>query len=134
MFDAISTAGTGLNSYHTWLDVIANNVANMNDTAPTSGTVFATHYAQAAEVPGAGGIGAGVQITAITESSPQGELVQDASNPMADSQGYVRRTDVDLSQQMGDMIIAQRAYQANASVVDRAKDTYEAAMSIGKGV
>jgi flagellar basal-body rod protein FlgC len=34
---------------------------------------------------------------------------------------------------MGDMIIAQRAYQANASVVDRAKETYEAAMNIGKG-
>jgi flagellar basal-body rod protein FlgC len=133
MFDAISTAGTGLTSYHTWLDVIANNVANMNDTAPTSGTVFATHYAQAAEVPGAGGIGQGVQITSVKETSTQGELVQDPTNPIADAQGYVRRTDVDLSEQMGDMIIAQRAYQANANVIDRAKDTYEAALNIGKG-
>jgi flagellar basal-body rod protein FlgC len=133
MFDAISTAGTGLSSYHTWLDVISNNVANMNDTAPTSGTVFATHYAQAGEIPGSGGIGQGVQITSVRETSTQGEMVQDPNNPIADSQGYIRRTDVDLSQQMGDMIIAQRAYQANASVVDRAKETYEAAMNIGKG-
>jgi flagellar basal-body rod protein FlgC len=35
---------------------------------------------------------------------------------------------------MGDMIVAQRAYQANANVVDRAKATYEAAINIGKGV
>ena len=134
MFDAISTAGTGLNTYHTWLDVIANNVANMNDTAPTSGKVFTTHYAQAASIAGSGGIGEGVQIASVTESSGNGILVQDALNPMADSQGYIRMTDVNLSEQMGDMIVAQRAYQANANVVDRAKATYEAALQIGKGV
>lgn len=133
MFDAISTAGTGLTSYHTWLDVIANNIANMNDTAPTSGKVFATHYTQAAEVPGSGGIGQGVQISSITESSTNGVLTPDPTNPLADAQGYVRHTDVNLSDQMGDMIIAQRAYQANANVVDRAKATYEAALNIGKG-
>src|SRR5581483_5824320 len=81
MFDAISTAGTGLNTYHTWLDVIANNVANMNDTAPTSGNVFTTHYAQAASIAGSGGIGEGVQIASVTESSGNGILVQDALNP-----------------------------------------------------
>jgi flagellar basal-body rod protein FlgC len=134
MFDAISTAGTGLNSYHTWLDVIANNVANMNDTAPTSGKVFTTHYAQATEIPGNGGIGQGVQISNVTEASGNGILVQDALNPMADANGYIRSTDVNLAEQMGDMIVAQRAYQANASVVDRAKATYEAALQIGKGV
>ncbi len=135
MFDAIGTAGSGLSSYHTWLDVIANNIANMNDTAPTSGKVFATHYAQAAEVPGGpDGIGQGVQIASVTESSTNGVLTQDPSNPMADAQGYIRSTDVNLSEQMGNMIVAERAYQANANVVDRAKATYEAALSIGKGV
>ena len=134
MFDAISTAGTGLNSYHTWLDVIANNVANMNDTAPTSGKVFTTHYAQATAIPGSGAIGQGVEISSVTEASGNGVLVQDALNPMADANGYIRSTDVNLAEQMGDMIVAQRAYQANANVVDRAKATYEAALQIGKGV
>ena len=32
------------------------------------------------------------------------------------------------------MIAAQRAFQANADVVDRAKDVYEAAIQIGKGI
>jgi flagellar basal body rod protein FlgC len=30
--------------------------------------------------------------------------------------------------------MAQRAFQANANVVDRAKDVYEAAIAIGKGI
>jgi flagellar basal-body rod protein FlgC len=134
MFDAIGTAGSALSSYHTWLDVIADNIANENDTAPTSGKVFATHYAQAAEIPaGPDGVGQGVQISSIRESSTNGILVQAPDDPMADKQGYVRSTDVNLSEQMGDMIVAQRAYQANANVVDRAKATYEAAINIGKG-
>ena len=134
MFDAINTAGTGLSSYHTWLDVISNNIANMNDTAPTSGKVFATHYAQAAELPGGSdGVGDGVQIVAVTQGDTNGTLVQSPNDPMADAQGYVRSTDVNLSEQMGDMIVAERAYQANANVIDRAKATYEAAINIGKG-
>ena len=38
------------------------------------------------------------------------------------------------TQQMGDLIMAQRAYQANATVVDRSKDLYEAGIAIGKGL
>ncbi|GAB3861262.1 flagellar basal body rod protein FlgC [Dactylosporangium cerinum] len=41
--------------------------------------------------------------------------------------------DVDLGSQMTQMIMAQRGYQANLTVVDRAKDAYQAAIQIGKG-
>jgi flagellar basal-body rod protein FlgC len=41
--------------------------------------------------------------------------------------------DIDLGEQMSDLILAQRGYEANASVVDRAKATYEAALQIGRG-
>ncbi len=53
-------------------------------------------------------------------------------NPLADSQGYVRRPDIDLGGQMAQMMMAQRAYQANLAVVDRAKDSYTAAINLGK--
>jgi flagellar basal-body rod protein FlgC len=130
MFDAISTSATGLQSYHTWLDVIADNVANVNDTTSPSGNVFRTHYVQVAENNGEDG----VHVASVSNETNNGELEQDPTNPLADSQGYVRRADVNLSEQMGDMIMAQRAFQANASMIDRAKDAYQAALNIGKGV
>jgi flagellar basal-body rod protein FlgC len=43
----------------------------------------------------------------------------------------VRYPDIDLAQQMGDLIMAQRGYQANAAVVDRAKEIYQAGIQIG---
>lgn len=134
MFDAIGTAGTGLQTYHTWLDALADNVANINDTSAVNGKVFSTEYVQiSALAGGADGTGQGVGVAAIRRGG-NGVVQQDPSNPLADAQGYVRRSDVDLSQQMGDLIMAQRAFQANATTVDRAKDVYEAAIAIGKGM
>lgn len=130
MFDAIGTAGTGLQTYHTWLDVIANNIANVNDTSAPSGKVFQEHFVQAKEI----GSGQGVTVGTVTQQAGNGDLVSDPTNPLADGNGFVRRSDVNLSEQMGDMIAAQRAFQANASVVERAKDVYEAAIGIGKGI
>jgi flagellar basal-body rod protein FlgC len=134
MFDAISTAGTGLQTYHTWLDSIADNIANVNDVSPTSGTAFQQQYVQTTALQGSNGIGNGVAVTSLSSETGPGVMVQDPSNPLADAQGYVLHSNVDLSQQMGNMIMAQRAFQANASVVTDAKDTYQSAINIGKGM
>jgi flagellar basal-body rod protein FlgC len=134
MFDAISIAGTGLQSYHTWLDAIANNVANINDVAPTSGQAFQAQYVQTTELQGPNGLGEGVAVTALPESTDKGIEVQDPGNPLADRAGYVLHPNTNLAQQMGDMIMAQRAFQANAEVVTNAKQTYESAITIGKGM
>lgn len=134
MYEAIGTAGTGLQTYHTWLDVIANNIANVNDTTSPNGQVFEQQFLQSKELTGDGPIGEGVTSIAVTQTGENGQLVSDPDNPLADATGYVRRADVNLNEQMGDMIAAQRAFQANADVIDRAKDVYEAAINIGKGM
>jgi flagellar basal-body rod protein FlgC len=130
VFDAIGTSATALQTYRSWLDVIADNVANVNDTTTTNGQAFRTQYVQVAENSDADG----VHVAAVTRQPENGVVQQDPSNPIADSQGNVRHADVDLSEQMGDMIMAQRAFQANAAMIDRAKDAYEAAMNLGKNV
>jgi flagellar basal-body rod protein FlgC len=133
IFSAISTSGTGLSTFRTWIDVIANNMANINTIKPTSGAAFQAQYVQAQEKPGgADGVGAGVSISALPLSSAQGRLTYQPTNPLADAKGYVRLPDIDLGEQMGNLIMAQRAFQANAAVVDRARETYLDAINIGK--
>jgi flagellar basal-body rod protein FlgC len=133
LFDAISTTGTGMKTYQTWLDAIANNIANINTVKPTSGAAFQATYVEAsANGAGSEGVGTGVHVQAIPEGSAEGRLVYAPNNPQADKDGYVRMPDIDLGEQMGDMIMAQRALQANAAVVDRAKQSYQAAIDIGR--
>ncbi len=64
--------------------------------------------------------------------SAEGRLAYDPNNPLADEDGMVRMPDIDLGQQMSSLIMAQRAYQANAAVVDRARESYLAALQIGR--
>ena len=68
----------------------------------------------------------------VAFGSAEGILTYDPENPLADNKGYVRRPDIDLGSQMAQMMMAQRAYQANLAVVDRAKDSYSAAINLGK--
>jgi flagellar basal-body rod protein FlgC len=132
LFSAIGIAGTGVTVYRKWLDAVSDNIANMNDAAPTSGPAFQARYINAQAVNYGSGEG-GVQVAGATlGGSPQGRLVYEPANPLADADGYVRYPDIDLSEQMGQMIIAQRGYQANLAVVDRARDAYQAALQLGR--
>ena len=58
--------------------------------------------------------------------------MHEPDHPLADEDGYVRYPDIDLASQMGQLIMAQRGYESNAAVVDRAKAMYEAGLQIGK--
>jgi len=127
-FDAIGIAGTGLTLHRKWLDAISDNMANINTAKPTDGAAFQARYIVAQEGEGV----SGVYVAGAAYGSAEGRMVYEPDNPIADAKGYVRYPDIDLSSQMGALIMAQRGYQANAGVVDRAKETYQAALQIGR--
>jgi flagellar basal-body rod protein FlgC len=127
-FDAIGIAGSGLTVHRKWLDAVSDNIANVNTAKSTDGAAFQARYVIAQE--GEGTTGAFVSGTAY--GSEAGRMVHEPDHPLADAEGYVRYPDIDLGAQMGQLIMAQRGYQANAAVVDRAKETYQAALQIGR--
>ncbi|WIE80691.1 flagellar basal body rod C-terminal domain-containing protein [Curtobacterium sp. MCSS17_016] len=127
-FDAIGIASTGLTVHRKWLDAVSDNIANANTVTSMDDTAFQARYVEVQE--GAGVSGAYVKGAAF--GSAAGRVTYDPDNPLANEEGYVRMPDIDLGTQMADLIMAQRGYQANAAVVDRAKTAYEAALQIGK--
>jgi flagellar basal-body rod protein FlgC len=127
-FNAIGIASTGVTVHRKWLDAISDNIANIDNVSRTSENAFQAKYVIAQEAQD----GNGTQVAGIALGSAEGNLVYEPTNPLADAQGYVRYPDIDLGSQMAQMIMAQRAYQANLSVVDRARDSYTAAINLGK--
>ena len=128
IFNAIGVAGTGVTVYRKWLDAVSDNIANMDNVSRTSEKAFQARYVIAQQAAD----GNGAQVGGVALGSAQGVLTHDPDHPLADAQGYVRRPDIDLGSQMAQMMMAQRAYQANLAVVDRAKDSYAAAINLGK--
>ncbi|WP_166878876.1 MULTISPECIES: flagellar basal body rod C-terminal domain-containing protein [unclassified Salinibacterium] len=128
MFDAIGIAGTSLTVHRKWLDAVSDNLANVNTVTGTDGEAFRARYVLAQEGEGT----SGVYVAGAAYGDAEGRMVHEPEHPLADENGYVRYPDIDLASQMGQLIMAQRGYQANAAVVDRAKETYQAALQIGR--
>ncbi|KUL25986.1 flagellar basal body rod protein FlgC [Actinoplanes awajinensis] len=128
IFNAIGVAGTGVTVYRKWLDAVSDNIANMNNTSRTSENAFQARFVQARSAQD----GNGAEVAGVSFGSAEGVLAYEPDNPLADAQGYVRRPDIDMGSQMAQMMMAQRSYQANLSVVDRARDAYAAAINLGK--
>ncbi|WP_149203361.1 flagellar basal body rod protein FlgC [Actinotalea subterranea] len=130
IFGAIGVAGSGMTVYRTWLDAISDNLSNMSTVKSTDEDAFQARYviAQARDYGGQGG----AEVAGVEFGSAEGRLVYEPDHPLADADGYVKYPDIDMSSQMTQLIMAQRGYQANAAVVDRAKETYQAALQIGR--
>lgn len=129
VFGAIGIASTGLTVHRKWLDAVSDNLANVSTVRGTDEAAFQARYVVAREMTSGDG---GAQVAGIALGSAEGRLTYEPDHPLADAQGYVRYPDIDLSSQMTQLIMAQRGYQANAAVVERAKETYTAALQIGR--
>jgi len=128
IFNASGVAGSGVTVYRKWLDAVSDNIANLNTVKGMDEDAFRARYVIAQEAAD----GNGVQVGGAVFGNAEGRVVYEPGNPLADEEGYVRYPDIDLASQMGQLIMAQRGYQANLTVVDRAKDAYEAALQLGR--
>lgn len=129
-FEAIGIASTGMTVHRKWLDAVSDNLANINNVSATNEAAYQQKFV-VAEAMDYGRTG-GVQVGGVELGDPEGRIVYEPDHPLADENGNVRYPDVDMSSQMTQLIMAQRGYQASAAVVDRAKETYTAALQIGK--
>jgi flagellar basal-body rod protein FlgC len=126
-FDSLRIAASGLGMHQTWLDALAHNIANVNTVRPSDQQAF-----QAQLVVAEARQDGGVRVREIALSSAEGRMTYQPDHPLADAQGYVRLPDVDMGDQMSELIMAQRGFQASAQVTKVAQDTYSTAIGIGQ--
>ena len=131
LFSALGTAGSGLTVYRKWLDAVSDNISNINTTSRTNEAAFQERFINAQAVDYGSGSG-GVRVAGTEFGSAEGRLVFEPDNPLADKDGYVKYPDIDLGEQMTQLLMAQRGYQANLAVVERATSTYQAALQLGR--
>jgi flagellar basal-body rod protein FlgC len=133
MFGSLQVSASGMNVYQTWIDAISDNIANVNTVRSTDQEAFRSRMVVAQSVGGEGGeVGSGARVAGIRLGDAEGVLRYDPSNALADENGLVRAPSVDLVDQMSHLIVAQRSYQANVSVFERARDAYQRALEIGR--
>lgn len=75
-------------------------------------------------------LGAGVESVEVREEPTEPRLVYDPAHPDARDDGYVVYPDVNVMTEMVDMITASRAYEANVTAMNAAKDMIQRALEI----
>ena len=128
IFQSIGAAQSGVAVYRKWMDAISDNIANLHTVRATGENAYQAAYILAAPMEGGG-----AQVTGTALGSAEGRMVYEPDHPLADAQGYVRYPDIDLGDQMGQLIMAQRGYQANLSSAERAREAYSSALQLGRG-
>ena len=142
MFRAIDTSASGLTAERLRMDVISNNIANVNTTRTEDGGPFRRQLPvfqsrkplgrwPFLDMKAPHQIGTGVRVAAILEDQAPFKLEYDPSHPDADADGYVRHPNINIVHEMVDMITATRAYEANVTCINSAKDMINAALNIG---
>ena len=131
-FDAVRIAGSGLYANRKWMDAVSDNIANINTVNAPGEDAFQERMVLAEAVDYGSGQG-GVRVAATPRGSAEGRLVHQPDHPLADDGGYVKYPDIDLGDQMTQLLMAQRGYQANLATIERATNAYQSALQLGKG-
>jgi flagellar basal-body rod protein FlgC len=132
IFSTLNVATSGMGVYKTWLNAVADNVANMDNVSRTSEPAFRERFVTVRPQVGPDNLGDGAEVTGVQFGDPNGIVTYEPNHPLADENGMVRRPAVNLTDQMVYMQLAQRGYQANVRSFESAKEAYESILSIGK--
>ncbi|MEZ7891012.1 MAG: flagellar basal body rod protein FlgC [Candidatus Wallbacteria bacterium] len=138
-FKSIDISSSGLTAERLRMDIISNNIANANVTRTESGgpykrqmPVFAVKSTSAFSLKTLNdSIPAGVTVEGIVEDETGPRMVYDPSHPDADKEGYVAYPNVNSVREMVDMITCSRAYEANVTAMNSAKNMMLKALEIG---
>ena len=143
-FGGLEISASGLTAERLRMDVTAENLANAQTTRGANGQPYRRKEVVLQEAPGSfgaslsaamgagdGGSTGGVQVAGVVEDTATPlKRVYDPGHPDADAQGYVTMPNVDTVTEMVDLISASRAYEANVTAMQAAKQMFSRTLEL----
>jgi flagellar basal-body rod protein FlgC len=117
---SMAIAASALRAQQARMRVIAENLANSDSTSRTPGGDPYRRQVPVFEPTPVDG-GQGVRMARVTADQTEFKTEYAPGHPGANAQGYVRLPNVDPLIEAMDMREAQRAYEANLSVIETAR-------------
>ena len=144
LFGGLEISASGLTAERLRMDVTAENLANAQTTRGADGQPYRRKEVVLQEAPNSfgaslsaamgaqsGGQGGGVQVGGVVQDTATPlKRVYDPGHPDADAQGYVSMPNVDTVTEMVDLIGAQRAYEANVTAMQAAKQMFSKTLEL----
>ena len=135
-FTVLKIGGSALSAQRIRLNVIATNLANIHTTrTPEGGPYRRRDVVFRSQPMGFEGVLRslqGVRVVGVIKDSRPFPVVYNPSHPDADEEGYVRMPNVNMMEEMTNLILAARSYEAAAAVIATARDMALRILEIGR--
>ncbi|HEW92847.1 MAG TPA: flagellar basal body rod protein FlgC [Thermotogaceae bacterium] len=136
VFKIMNISASGMTAQRFRLDIIATNIANAETTRTETGEPYRRKipiFSEYVKMYMGYKEPAGVKVDRVAVDRSPFRLVYDPTHPDADENGYVKMPNVNVLREMVDLINAQRAYEANVTVLNSIKSIASSALQIGAG-
>jgi flagellar basal-body rod protein FlgC len=144
-FDSMNISASGMTAQRANMDAISMNLANVNSVGPDGKAykrkVAVMDYEESPKfVVQCGGVMGDkgsdscgkLKVAGIVDDNSSVIKVFDPTDPRADKNGMVEKSNVNVITEMTSMIAASRAYEANSTSIQTAKKMMNDALGIGK--
>lgn len=132
-FSSMKISATGLSAERLRMDTITSNIANATTTRSADGSgPYVRKIAVFQEALDKNREMAGIKAVKIEDDKSALRRVYDPSHPDADETGYVMMPNVNVLNEMADMMVSTRAYEANIDTFNALKGMFSKALEIGK--
>lgn len=140
---SMKISASGLSAQRTWMNVISANLANVNTTRTESGKPYErqTTIVEAVDADNHfdrvldGVVQEELQAVRVAGIVPDGrefKQVYDPGHPDANHKGVVSMPNISAVEEMANMVMASRSYEANLAALNNAKHMALKALEIGK--
>ncbi|MFN9805922.1 MAG: flagellar basal body rod protein FlgC [Betaproteobacteria bacterium] len=132
LFKVFSVSGSAVSAQTQRLNLVSSNLANAESVAGPDGKpykarqpVFQTQMLDAEQSA------AGVRVAQVIEDKAEARRIHNPDHPLADENGYVTMSNVNVVEEMVNMISASRSYQTNIDVMNTAKNLLQKTLQLG---
>jgi flagellar basal-body rod protein FlgC len=132
LFKVFQVSGSAVSAQSQRLNVVSSNLANADSVAGPDGQPYKARQVMFQTQPmDAEGGAAGVRVARVIEDGATPRRLHDPDHPLADENGYVTMTNVNVVEEMVNMISASRSYQTNVDVMNTAKNLLQKTLQLG---
>jgi len=140
---SMKISASGLAAHRAWMNVLSANLANVNTTRTANGNPYERRTIIYETVPCSEQFGEvlgdaldeelnQVHVADIVSDGRDFKEVYNPGHPDADDRGIVRMPNINPVEEMANLLIASRSYEANLAALNTARQLAVKAIDIGK--
>ena len=143
LMDALHMSASGLSAQRIRMNIISSNLANVNTTRTEDGGPYKRKDPVFAAMPKENSFSdvlkskyddhlSEVKVIEVKEDNRSPLSKYDPSHPDADKKGYVLMPNINVMEEMVNMMMATRSYEANVAAISATKKMALKALEIGR--